>query len=200
LTDNDAGHLTQFLALQACRHPDVIGRGHRRARELAEFLADVHGLSKSEFVSGAAKFGIPPSEAEAIHRVLMPRSPEALFQEFENVLVLSPQDPQLPSTDALRGLPVVTALLARLQWTLMHAPPGSCFVLGDTPLPQSDLAAGFRVPISASTAVSGTVHTSGPWISRRPALPSEIAEINREQWENAAEMVLGPDASVLNAL
>ena len=62
LTDNDAGHLTQFLALQACRHPDVMGRGHRRARELAEFLADVHGLSKSEFVSGAAKFGIPPQK------------------------------------------------------------------------------------------------------------------------------------------
>jgi hypothetical protein len=82
----------------------------------------------------------------------------------------------------------------------MHAPPGFGFVLGDTPLPQSDLAAGFRVPISASTAVSGTMHTSGPWISRRPALSAEIAEINREQWENAAEIALGPDASVLNTL
>jgi hypothetical protein len=200
LTDIHAGQLTEFLALQACRHPDVMSRGHRRARELAEFLASVHDHSKSEFVTNAAKFGIPPAEAEAIYRILLARSPESLFDQLDDVLSLSPQDPNLPSTDALRALPVMTALFARLQWTVLKAPSGSSFVLGDTPLPQSDLAGGFRVPLSASTAVTSTVHVAGPWISRLSALPTDVEDINREQWANAAAIAVGPDVTVLRSL
>ena len=46
VTDDHAPHLAHVLALQACRHPDIINRAHRREKEMAELLADVHKFSE----------------------------------------------------------------------------------------------------------------------------------------------------------
>jgi hypothetical protein len=43
--------LRRFTALQACRHPDIMGRGYRRARDLGEVLVKAHSLTEAECVS-----------------------------------------------------------------------------------------------------------------------------------------------------
>jgi hypothetical protein len=201
LTDDHASQLTHFLALQACRHPDVMNRAHRRGKDLAELFADVHSISKADFGTKAATFGIPEIDSGAIYEQLMLRPADALFHEYEHVLSLSPQDPQLPATDALRALPLIAALLAAMKWTILHAPDGMYFILGDTPLAQSDLAGGYRVPLSRSTAITASVVPGlGQRISRRPATAADVAIINQEQWDNALSVAIGPNAELLRSL
>jgi hypothetical protein len=148
-----------------------------------------------------AAFGISATDANSQYELLIQRSPEALFQEYEDALSLSPQDSRLPATDALRALPVIAALIEPLKLTIVHAPAGMHFILGDTPLPQSDLGRGFRVPLSLSTAVIASPGgASTARITRRPATPAEVNSINQEQWDNAVRVAVGPSASLFAPL
>lgn len=79
VTPADRRTLNEFLALQACRHPDVMGRGYRRARELGEFIAATHSFpAVADFVAKAATFGIPKIAAEQMHSILTPLEPARL--------------------------------------------------------------------------------------------------------------------------
>ncbi len=57
-TKDDRDHLCAMLALQASRHPDILGRGVRRGRELGMLLNDVHALTLDEFKSQMVGFGV----------------------------------------------------------------------------------------------------------------------------------------------
>jgi hypothetical protein len=88
-----------------------------------------------------------------------------------------------------------------MNLTLLDAPVGKSFVLGDTPMPQSKLERGFRVTLSQSLAVEvlpGPAPKTA--LARRTAKNSEVDDINREQWENASEIVIGPDPAALKKL
>jgi hypothetical protein len=201
LSDDDADHLMHFMALQACRHPDVFGLAHRRARELAEFLSDAHSYLQAGFALAAARFGIDSADAREIHTQLVTRPPDVLLREFDEVLRTSPQDQKLPATDAIRALPVIQALISPLKLNIVHAPTGTDFVLGDTPLPQFELARGFSVPLSKSTAaIAANSHAPKPRIARRSATVAEVNAINREQWNNALKIVIGSSVHTLNAM
>lgn len=69
---------------------------------------------------------------------------------------------------------------------LLDASPTAAHVLGDTPIPQSDLRRGFSVPLSRSLAVLA-VPTSTPQVVLDGCAVSaaEGALINRTQNENA---------------
>ena len=61
-THDDHDQLCAALALQASRHPDVLARGHRRAKELSTLLTNVHSIPLDEFKNRMGSFGVSESE------------------------------------------------------------------------------------------------------------------------------------------
>ena len=72
-TADDRDLLCEVLALQATRHPDVLGRGHRRAKEMGALFSNVWSMSLVEFKNQAAGFGIGEAEANDCYVVLRTR-------------------------------------------------------------------------------------------------------------------------------
>ncbi len=56
--------------------------------------------------------------------------------------------PRLPAQDLIRAMSTIEEVIKRMDLCLLNAVPPMAFVLGDTPLPQSDLGHGFSVPLS----------------------------------------------------
>ncbi|GGZ71940.1 hypothetical protein GCM10008101_27720 [Lysobacter xinjiangensis] len=200
-TADDRNHLCALLALQATRHPDILNRGAKRSRELGEVLANSHSYSLDEFTARMASFAVSEADAHDCYIVLRSRPREQLIAELTELTDLSPQAYQLPPQDALRAKPLVEAQLKSMELWLLDAPGTEAFVLGDTPIPQSDLHQGFSVPLSRSLAVlARPTQSIQPLLSRRSATASEIAEINQTQADNALHVVIGPSAALLNAI
>lgn len=198
---DDRDELCSVLALQACRHPDIIGRGHRMARKLGVLLARAHSLTLAEFTKELAVFGVSSVDARAAHTLLLSRPPEQLASELEELDALSPQDPRLPEHDALRAQSLICAQLKKMEITLLDAPTGCVFLLGDTPMPQHDLQLGFSVPLSQSVAViAQPANTIQATMSRRYATAAEVDAVNRAQWENSLRVIVGPSDALLRAL
>ncbi|GGC83469.1 hypothetical protein GCM10011396_33600 [Undibacterium terreum] len=148
-----------------------------------------------------ADFGVAATEALAAYNILIASPPEQLARELDELNALSPQDPQLPEQEALRAQPVVCAQLQKMEFTLLDAPPGAEFVLGDTPIPQQDLSHGFSVPLSKSVAVLAEPATAPQaTIARRSATTAEVDAINRTQWDNSRRVVVGSSKPILAAL
>ena len=200
-TADDRDELCSVLALQACRHPDVMGRGHRLGKDFGALIASAHSFSLADFTVEMAKFGVAASEAQDAYNILLACPAEQLAQELNELNGLSPQDPQLPEQEALCAQPMICAQLKKMELTLFDAPTGADFVLGDTPIPQQDLSHGFFVPISRSVAVS-VMPTTIPQttMSRRTATTAEVDAINKAQWDMALHVVVGPNREVLKAL
>lgn len=198
VTTNDRDHLCAVLALQACRHPDVLGRGHRLSKELGVLLANAHALSLQQFQQGIAVFGVGSAEAHDCYLDLRLRTKEQLTTELAELIGLSPQSSQLPVHDAIRGMPKIEKAISLMDLCLLDAVPPESFVLGDTPLPQADLGRGFSISLSQSLALvavpTGTLQSI---LGRRMASAADVSEINRTQYENAREVVIGPSAVLL---
>jgi len=201
-TESDRIALCDFLALQACRHPDILRRGHFRAKELGETLALAHSFnSLYDFTVAVSKFGMSSQDAKDAYPILIAKSPEQLAEEFEDVNALSPQDSRLPEQDALLAKPQIADSLKLMDFMLLDAPAGNTFILGDTPIPQDNLGQGFSVPLSKLVAAKATVSTSGKGtISRRPATIAEVNATNQIQWKNSLELVIGADKQLLKSL
>jgi hypothetical protein len=198
----DREQLGSFLALQACRHPDVMNRGYRRARELGALIESARTFPNARaFALKAASFGIPLSAAAEMFEQLIAADPDQLRRELEELRGLSEQDPRLPIQDALRATPQIAQTLSRMTFTFLDAPPGNVFILGDTPLPQEHLGQGFTVPLSKSLALQATSgNSSQTTMARRVATAAEVAAVNRTQWQNSLHLVVGPNATAFRAL
>lgn len=197
-TVNDRDQLCAALALQASRHPDVLARGQRRGKELGTLLADAHSMTLDDFKSRIASFGVNQTDAHDCYVALRARTKEQLADELAELMALSPQSSELPAQDAIRAAPQITDAIKRLELCLLDAPPTEAFVLGDTPIPQSDLGLGFCVPLSKSLAVCATQSmTAQTTLNRRLANATEVSAINRVQNNNALEVVVGPSAELL---
>lgn len=194
--------LRRFVALQACRHPDILGRGHRRAKDLGAVLVKVHSMTQPEFVSNVAAFGVNPGDALAMFALLTTRSQDELQHEFRELETLSPHDHQLPHTDALQAQSQIETQLAVMDLIVLDATAPLDFVLGDTPLPQSDLKQGFLVPITSAIALSfqPAQHAGVPACTRRAALPAEVAASNRWQFDSALKVTIGSNPATLTSL
>lgn len=87
---DDRSQLCEFLALQACRHPDVMNRGARRARELGALLANVHECKdEADFVGRGSKFGLSAQQSAAIYHALMAVPQSQLNAELDELNSLS---------------------------------------------------------------------------------------------------------------
>lgn len=200
-TSDDREVLSMFIGLQACRHPDVLNRGHRRARELANALAQVHDFPNVQsFLQKMSEFGIGPIDSRAIYHLLLSKTSKELNQELQEIEGLSPQDSRLPIQDALRADELIAREIQAMSLSILDAPAGSCFILGDTPMPQSELAAGFCVPLSKTVSLEAKPGASSLTLPRRAITPAEVGAINQVQWSNAREIVVGPDPTALRSL
>jgi hypothetical protein len=180
-TAGDEAQLCALLGSQASRHPDD------------------HTLEA--FQDLCAQYGISPSDARDYYATLKAHTKEQLAAELADMLQLSPQSPQLPVQDAIMAAPHIEAAIAGMQLCLIDAILPLAFVLGDTPIPQSDLGLGFSVPLSKSLAVIAT--PAGPTkspMTRRMATQREVDAINRTQFDNALDTVVGPSAALLRSL
>lgn len=194
--------LRHFISLQSCRHPDVLGRGHRLAKDLGAVLAMAHSLTDFEFADALQPFGIGSNDAQVMFTELKTRAPEALELELKELEQLTPHDPQLPHTEALKALFQVESLLTTMDLIVLDAVPPLEFVLGDTPVPQDNLWKGFVVPIASTVALSfqPTQHTGTPTCTRQAAIQTDVAASNQWQFHNAAKVTIGSDPALLNAL
>ncbi len=181
LSNDDREILCMFLGLQACRHPDILGRGERRSRELAKTIADVHSYpTAGDFVGDLSSFGIGPIDAMAIYTGFMGVSPTDLQEQLDEILNLSPQDARLPAQDALRAEDIIGREISKMTLELLEAPLGKSFVLGDTPMLQSDLSHGFILPLSKSVALQAKpASNSQSTVNRRAATTAEINAANK---------------------
>ncbi len=201
VTSSDRTELCSALALQACRHPDILERGYRLARELGTLLAEAHNYSQEDFVAEMAKFGLGPTESSETYRAAIVTPIEKLTEELSELRTLPTFDPRLPSQDALLAQPLISAQIEGMEIAILDAPSGSTYVLGDTPMPQHDLINGFTVPISSSMAISAKAGTTQQGTtSRRFATVSEVSSINQEQWARTLHVIIGPDPKTLTAL
>jgi Protein of unknown function (DUF4238) len=192
--------LMKFIALQACRHPDVLGRTHRRSKELGAVIARVHSMSESVFVNAIEPFGVEATDARSMFAVLKTRSQTELDSELQELMALSPYDPQLPQTDALLAQPLVESQLAKMNLIVLDAAPTLEFVLGDTPVPQDNLRSGFIVPITKAIALMFQPTLAAPLATRRVASSAEVDACNRWQFDNSLKVTIGSNSVVLNAL
>lgn len=196
--DADRKELCSALALQACRHPDVMRRGYRLTKELGIAFMTAPQLSKEVFAQTLAPYGVVASEAESIHGQLTSVSLEQLAEAVRALLDLPPWDPQLPEQEALKAQPMVQTQLEALSMVVLDAPAGNSFVIGDTPIPQDRLGAGFSVPLSNSVAVQ-LLPASAPQVTRRNASNSEVDAVNQEQWDRSLHTIVGSNQAQLQA-
>lgn len=199
-TARDETQLCGLLGLQASRHPDVLKRGHNLSREFGELLASIHDHPLESFQDLAARQGMNPVDAKDCYFTLKVRTKEQLAEELAYLLQLSPQSPQLPVQDAIRAAPQIEAAISCMQLSLLDATPPLAFVLGDTPIPQTNLGRGFSVPLSKSLSVIATPAIHKSPMTRRVATQQEVDKINRTQFENAFNTVVGPSSALLKSL
>lgn len=201
VTSSDRDQLCSALALQASRHPDILERGRRLADEFGTILADAHSMTLTQFKNRVAGFGINEADAHDFYVLLTSRTQEQLASELADLHSLSPQSSQLPVQEAILAAPLIKEIIEALELSLVDAPSGKAFVLGDTPLPQSDLSNGFTVPLSKSLAVIAIPSTATQnAVTRRDATPAEVEDINTTQANNALQVIIGPSADLLSKL
>ncbi|SOO14214.1 DUF4238 domain-containing protein [Xanthomonas citri] len=185
--------LRWFVAFSACRHPDTLNMGHRRSKELTVALVDAFNQSLSDYQVSLSKLGVGPEEAAWAYDLIRKRDEETSLEEMDDVLTRSPNDAILPSQIALHPETIerVFFQLARYSVEILDAPVRTAFVLGDTPFPPN-LSLGFTLPISSGLALRWSPANGEmlPDWKRRLATPTEVAETNRVQADNAARVLI----------
>ena len=187
------------IGFAACRTPEVMARGHSRAKVFALAAAEVHRYPDKEAYLDAirSKFGVEISDAE--YNQIQACSTEHLECEAKWIKSLSPQDPNLPQQIALKAAGTVAQTIESMDLTLLEAVPLEAvprdhFILGDTPLPDADLAQGFVVPISSKLALCAKPAQANPTpsIQRLKASPKQVQDVNKMQHEMSRDIVIGP--------
>lgn len=192
--------LRWFIAFSACRHPDTMSSGHRRAKELAQVLADVHSKTREDFCLSLKEFGIDTDNANVLYDYFGKVDSERLLAEAKDIQLMPPTDPDLPKHVAVESETIERVLLnlSRHSVTVLEAPDDVSFVLGDTPFPP-ELGKGFTVPISSRLGLlwePGSMEVFPSW-NRRTAKISELESSNQEQADNARDVVIGCSRAIL---
>lgn len=193
--------IRDFIAFSACRHPDVMNSVQRRVSKLAYAMADVHSKSLLEFQEiMQTSFGMTANDALTDYETLKLVPENVLLQEAEDIEQLSPNNPLLPAqiTVEKETIDAVTTKLANHKITIIDAPLGQHYILGDTPF-AIDLGQGFIIPLSSTMALLWEQDTRGkfpPW-SRREATLREISDSNDTQANNSLKVIIGPTKNVL---
>ena len=105
-TDQQWVDLCIFLALTACRHPEVMRPGHLRSKEMAWAIADVasHQGQDAFLASVRGRFGVElPTN---IYNGLINKGLSELLQEAGEIEKFLLQDPKLPEQISLEAVQV----------------------------------------------------------------------------------------------
>lgn len=187
-SQEDQIFLRWFVAFSACRHPDTLRAAHARSKQLAVAIVDLFNKSLSDYQLALSKFGISPDDAEAIFDHIRGLDEEVMLDEMDDVITRPPNDSILPSQLAIdpETIERVFFSLASHHVTILDAPSGASFVLGDTPFPPS-LGMGFTLPISSKIALrwDPTQDEMLPDWTRRSASPFEVEKSNQVQADNS---------------
>jgi hypothetical protein len=179
LTADVRSRFCHAVAVAACRLPHVMRRGFRRINDLASALRAIpDAISFDSFRRDLSdKFAAEITQAEFDYFRRM--TPEQLAAAIDTFVARSPQHHVLPEQEALVGIPNIYAIISEMDLTLLDAPAGS-FILSDTPLPDSNVGAGFTLPLSAHVALFASPKAARqPAFVRRDATPAEIQAINQ---------------------
>jgi hypothetical protein len=201
LTEEIRLQLCHAVAVAVCRLPHVMKRGFRLGNGLVARLAGISAAASFEsFRTDLAEhFGteIPISEEEFDY--FRGLTEDQLAAKIALFVQRIPQDPVVPEQETLLAVPNVAAIVADMDLTLLGAPAES-FILGDNPLPDSEIGLRFTLPLSASLALAGSRRSADrPAFARRPATREEISTINQTQFDNSVEIVVGANRAVLEA-
>jgi hypothetical protein len=191
--------LCHAVAVAACRLPHVMRWGFRLSNEFISALRIIPDATSFESLCHE----LPENFAAEITRqefdYLRGLTPDQFARSIEQMVTRSPQNPAFSEQDTLVAAPVVTAIISDMDLTLLDAPAGS-YILGDTPVPDRDLAHGFTLPLSASLALSASPKAAkAPVFARRNATTTEIKDINQTQFDNLVDIVVGARRDVLEA-
>lgn len=194
--------LAAILALQTLRHPDVLAWGRRRALRFAGLALKIKKMTLSNFLEVVAPL-LDEAHPEDLYQEIQSRSDAELEAELADMKALSPQSPDLAETDTLSALMSLTARFYKFNMRVFDIrDQAETFVLGDTPIPQDELANGFTVPLSKRVAVAASEAPQGkrPQIERAWAGLDEIDLVNQAQWNRHARLIVGESREVLLAL
>ena len=196
----DQLYLREFIAFSACRHPDSMKKVKIHAIKTIFSFADIHSTTLLDYQLEMEKVGLTEEEASNAYHYLKSLSENQLLAAAEFVEGLSPNDALLPAQMAIsqETINAVNSLLENHRISILDAPTGEFFVLGDTPFPL-DLAHGFTIPLSSTLALLWEPASGDklpPW-SRRKATIKEVTDSNKIQVDNSFKVVIGPTKAVL---
>jgi len=191
--------LCHAVAVAALRLPHVMRWGFRLSND---FVSALRGIpDATSFESFCQE--LPQNFAAEIRREEFDHfrglTPDQFAAIIEGIVTRSPQHPVFSEQDTLRAVPVVTAIISGMDLTLLDAPAGS-FILGDTLVPDRDLAHGFTLPLSARLALAAFPKAAdNAVLVRRNATTAEIQGSNQTQFDNSVEIVVGASRTLLEA-
>jgi hypothetical protein len=189
-----------FISFSACRHPDTMSSGHRLGKCFATHLLNVHSVSIEEFSSSLIDFGVSQTDARSIYTVCRDMPIEQLISEVIEIENMTPQDPNLPQQLSIDSETIERVFfhLCEHNITILDAPPGVSFILGDTPFPPN-LSAGFCIPLSSKVALlwePGEDIKLPEW-TRRMATVDEVHMTNQLQFNQALKLIIGSSRELL---
>lgn len=202
LTEDTFSVLTEFIALQAVRHPDAIKRHHQLIKDVTAIFALAPSVTEYEFAEAVKKYGIESVDASEIYFTLKDRDPDLLLATHDYVDGLHLQQSQeIPLSDFLNAINPIADQLYKMPARLIEAPKGEYFVLGDTPVPKVERDNTFVFPLSKDLAIHFYSASIGPaFAPNYVANTSEMKAINMDQWAKAKDIVIGPDQTALKLL
>ena len=196
--------LARFLSNQPVRHPDMRTVKHRLVSNFLSFLAMSHDLDKVAFVKAFEELGfkdidnLAPAEAVFDFVTAIPRDTFQTTKAF--IEDLQPYDPRLPFSDVILGAWQLAEKLQTMDVIVHEVPTGSTFILGDTPIDQQQLLAGFTVPLSKALAVEFRPTTSTPKMHYQTATATFVDSVQEDQYRMAVFNLVGPDKPLLESL
>lgn len=200
VTEDEWKSLSAWLGISTSRHPYVLSRYHPLATIFASELAKAKGFANLEMFNAHLQktFGDKVTVTKKEFNHLQSTSQDLLDATIEKVEVMSIYDPLLPQTDALLARFPISEQIYSMHLTLLDAPIGHEFILGDNPLPNHDLSHGFTVPLSKNVALRAKSATSGsaPLRMRRAANVFDIEGINLEQIRRSSVAVASSIATL----
>lgn len=192
--------LCEVIAVSGCRLPWVMRRGHERMKKLATALSQIDEYDNDrQFLDDLNnRFGVELSDEDC--EALRARPEDALKATARALNEISPQNRVFAEQEVLKGAQPIAVIMRAMDLTLLDTPAES-LVLGDTPLPDSALAGGFLLPLSSKLLLCAQP-AAGPTATfvRRAATPAEMEASNRFQFDSLLDIVVGPNAALLESL
>jgi hypothetical protein len=199
VTTDVIGTFCWGMAIATCRLPYIMKRNFKRITELVSHYPDVHRMSRKAFEELMAPFG--QTVHDKFYTDLFSQSEEQLVAWPARFAGRSPQDPVFAEQDALLGIGIMTHIFKTMDLLVLEITGAPYLIIGDTPIPDSELIHGFVVPLAKTAAVQFSP-TSGspPKYGRRAITAAEASAINQEQYNNSVTHVIGPDRLYLDSL